>query len=167
MSTTTKKTLISPKGVTGDRNLAQLWLYKVDAYFKVNATIYGDDASKIYFILRLCEESKAVQKWAEGEYSSWANMRAQDTRVLATHATAVAMATMTVPFTGQAPTPSEWLTFDAFLERFKARWISSNNGMEAIIKIAKMKQTGSVADYNSVLVTVAYNTSLNDTAPLL
>jgi hypothetical protein len=49
----TKKTLMTPKGFTGDQNLAQLWLYKVDTYFKVNATNYGDDVSKIYFILRL------------------------------------------------------------------------------------------------------------------
>jgi hypothetical protein len=54
MSITTKKTLTTPKGFTGDQNLAQLWLYKVDAYFEANAATYMDDASKIYFILGLC-----------------------------------------------------------------------------------------------------------------
>jgi hypothetical protein len=57
------------KGFMGDRNTAQLWLYKVDTYFEANTTIYIDNVSKIYFILRLCRESKAIQKWAEGEYS--------------------------------------------------------------------------------------------------
>jgi hypothetical protein len=65
----TKKTLMTPKGFSGDWNLAQLWLYKVDAYFEANTTTYADEPLKIYFILRLCEESKAVQKWAKGEYS--------------------------------------------------------------------------------------------------
>jgi hypothetical protein len=73
---TTKKTLTTPKGFTGDQNLAQLWLYKVNAYFEANATPYTDNLSKIYFILGLCEESKAIQKWAEGEYSGRANVRA-------------------------------------------------------------------------------------------
>jgi hypothetical protein len=67
----TKKTLTTPKGFMGDWNLAQLWLYKVDAYFKANATTYVDDMSKIYFILRLCEESKAVQKWAASVGEVW------------------------------------------------------------------------------------------------
>jgi hypothetical protein len=91
-------------------------------------------------------------------------MRAQDARTLAIHVTAVATATTSAPYTGQAPTLSEWLTFDAFLKRFKARWISSNNRMEAITKIAKVKQMGSVMDYNSAFVTVAYNMGSNDTA---
>jgi hypothetical protein len=106
MSTMTKKTLMTLKGFMGDRNLAQLWLYKVNAYFEVNATTYMDNASKIYFILRLCEELKAVQKWAEGEYSGQANMRAQDAAALAAHMAALAAATMTAPYMGPAPTPS-------------------------------------------------------------
>jgi hypothetical protein len=69
MSTMTKKTLMTPKGFTGDQNLAQLWLYKVNTYFKANVTTYVDNTSKIYFILGLCGESKAVQKWVEGKYS--------------------------------------------------------------------------------------------------
>jgi hypothetical protein len=59
---------------------------------------------------------------------------------------------------------SDWLTYDNFIARFRTRWISSNNGMEAITKIARMKQTGSVADYNSAFITVAYDTGLNDSA---
>jgi hypothetical protein len=171
MSTSTKKTLTTPKGFTGDRDTALLWLYKVDAYFEANVTTYVDDVSKIYFILRLCEDHKVVLKWAEGEYASQANLRAQDTAKLAAHNTAiiahnaaVAASMATGPYTGQAPTPSDWLTYDQFISRFRTRWISSNNGMEAITKITRMKQTGSVADYNSVFVTVAYNTGLGDSA---
>jgi hypothetical protein len=128
-----------------------------------------DDVSKIYFILGLCKDCKAVQKWAEGEYSSWANLRAQDTAKMAAHNTttivhnAVVAASMaTGPYIGQAPDLSDWLTYNQFLSRFRTRWILSNNGMEAITKIARMKQTGSVVDYNSVFVTIAYNTGLND-----
>jgi hypothetical protein len=117
------------------------------------------------------EESMAIQKWAEGEYSGRANLRAQDAAKMAAHGatiiahnTVVAASTATSPYTGQAPDPSDWLTYGNFLARFRTRWILSNNGMEAITKIAKMKQTGSVADYNSVFVTVAYDTGLDDTA---
>jgi hypothetical protein len=169
MSTSTKKTLTTPKGFTGDWDTALLWLYKVDAYFEANATIYVDDASKIYLILGLCEDRRAVQKWAEGEYSGQANLRAQDAAKMAAHNAAiiahnaaVAATTATGPYTGQAPTPSDWLTYDNFIVRFRTRWILSNNGMEAITKIARMKQTGSVTDYNSAFVTVAYNTGLNN-----
>jgi hypothetical protein len=167
----TRKTLTTPKGFTGDWNLALLWLYKVEAYFEANAANYADDASKIYFILGLCKELKPVQKWAKGEYTRQANLRAQDTAKMAAHDAAiiahnaaVAASTATGPYTGQAPDPSEWLTYANFLSRFRGRWISSNNGMEAIAKIARMKQTGSVADYNSAFVTVAYDTGLNDSA---
>jgi hypothetical protein len=52
----TKKTLTTPKGFTGDQDTALLWLYKVNAYFEANATTYADDASKIYLILGLCED---------------------------------------------------------------------------------------------------------------
>jgi hypothetical protein len=166
MSTSTKKTLTTPKGFMGDWDTALLWLYKVDAYFEVNATIYVDDASKIYLILELCEECKAVQKWAEGEYSGRSNLRAQDAAKLAAHDAAIIVhnavvvaSTATSPYTGQAPIPSDWLTYNNFIT-----WISSNNGMEAITKIARMKQTGSVVDYNSMFVTIAYDTGLNDSA---
>jgi hypothetical protein len=152
MSTSTKKTLMTPKGFTGDRDTALLWLYKVNAYFEANVTLYADDASKIYLILRLCEDRKAVQKWAEGEYSGQSNLRAHDARLLAAHDTAIIVhnaavvaTTATGPYTGQAPIPSDWLTYKQFIKRFRARWISSNNEMEAIAKIAKIKQTGSVA----------------------
>jgi hypothetical protein len=84
-----------------------LWLYKVGTYFEANATTYADDASKIYLILGLCEDRKAVQKWAEGEYSCWANIRAQDAAKVAAHDTAiiahnaaVAAHTATGPYTG-------------------------------------------------------------------
>jgi hypothetical protein len=166
-----RKTLTTPKPFTGERETALLWLYKVGAYFEANATTYADDASKIYLILGLCEERKAVQKWAEGEYSCRANLRAQDAVKLAAHNAAiiahndaVAASTATGPYTGQAPVPSTGLTYDNFIARFRTRWISSNNGMEVISKIARIKQTGSVADYNSVFVTVAYDTGLQDNA---
>jgi hypothetical protein len=83
---------------------------------------------------------------------------------MATHMAAIAAATTSAPYTGQAPTPTDWLTYNEFLKRFKMRWISSNNGMEVITRITKMKQMGSVADYNSVFVTTAYDTGLNDAA---
>jgi hypothetical protein len=112
------------------------------------------------------KSQKAVQKWAEGEYSRRANIRAQDAAKMATHNTAVAAhnaavaaLTATGPYTRQAPDLSDWLTYDNFLVRFRTRWILSNNGMEAITK-----QMGSVADYNSAFVTIAYDTGLNDTA---
>jgi hypothetical protein len=109
-----------------------LWLYKADAYSEANVANYRDDAPKIYSTLGLCEESKAVQKWAEGEYSGQANLRAQDATKMATHVAAVTVATTSAPYTGQAPDPSEWLTYDNFLTRFKMRWISSNNGIVMI-----------------------------------
>jgi hypothetical protein len=59
---------------------------------------------------------------------------------------------------------SDWLTYDQFILRFRTRWILSNNGMEVIAKIARIKQTGSVADYNSTFVTIAYDTGLGDSA---
>jgi hypothetical protein len=114
MSSSTKKTLTTPKGFMGDWDTALLWLYKVDAYFEANATTYADDAPKIYPTLGLCEERKAVQKWAEG-YSGWANLRAQDTANLAAHDAAiiahnaaVTALTATGPYTGQAPILSDW-----------------------------------------------------------
>jgi hypothetical protein len=76
---------------------------------------------------------------------------------LAAHTAALVAATMAAPYLGQAPTLSTWLTFDSFLARFKTRWILSNNRMEVIAKITKMKQMGSVVDYN-------YDTGLNDMA---
>jgi hypothetical protein len=122
MSTLTKKTLTTPKGFTGDQDTALLWLYKVNASFEANATTYVDNVSKIYFILGLCKEHKAVQKWAEGEYTGWANLRAQDAAKMAAHDTAiivhntvVAASTATGPYTGQAPDPSDWLTYNHFL----------------------------------------------------
>jgi hypothetical protein len=174
MSTSTKKTLTMPKGFTGDQDTALLWLYKVATYFEVNVTTYVDDVSKIYFILGLCEDCKVVLKWAEGEYAGGANLRAQDAAKLAAHNTtiiahntAVAASTATSPYTGQAPTPPDWLTYNQFILRFRTRWISSNNGMEVITKIARMKQMGSVVDYNSMFVTVAYDTGLGDSALIL
>jgi hypothetical protein len=171
MSSSTRKTLTTLKPFTGERDTALLWLYKLDAYFEANSTIYADDASKIHLILGLCEDRKAVQKWAEGEYSARANIRAQDAAKTAAHDTAiiahnaaVAASTATGPYTGQAPIPSTKLSYTEFIGRFRTRWISSNNGMEAISKIAKIKQTGSVVDYNSVFVTVAYDTGLEDSA---
>jgi hypothetical protein len=54
------------------------------------------------------------------------------------------------------------LSYDKFFGRFRTRWISSNNGMEAITKIARIRHMGSVADYNSTFVAIAYDTGLGD-----
>src|SRR5713101_5686102 len=98
MSTTNGKRLTEPKGFTGRREEAQLWLFKVQAYFRANKTLYADDESKIYFILGLCEKTPVVQKWAELKYTALAHHQIHDERLVvaydaATTPTSIAAAT--------------------------------------------------------------------------
>src|SRR6266849_4313989 len=87
-SMTNGKQLTEPKGFTGKREEAQLWLFKVQAYFQANKTLYVDDKSKIYFILGLCKKTPVVQKWAESKYTLLAHHQVHYDNVLATYAAA-------------------------------------------------------------------------------
>src|SRR6266852_5174318 len=110
-STTNGKQLMEPKGFTGRREEAQLWLFKVQAYFQANKTLYVDDESKIYFILGLCEKTPVVQKWAESKYMALAHHQGLYDTILA-----VFMASTATPT--PPPTPLE-LTYANFIREFK------------------------------------------------
>src|SRR5712692_8279623 len=88
-STTNGKRLTEPKGFTGRREEAQLWLFKVEAYFRANKTLYADDESKIYFMLGLCEKTPVVQKWAESKYTTLAHYQIHYEGLVAVHAAAM------------------------------------------------------------------------------
>src|SRR6266849_7419028 len=84
-SMTNGKQLTEPKGFTGRREEAQLWLFKVEAYFQANKTLYADDESKIYFVLGLCEKTPVVQKWAESKYTALAHHQIHYERLVAAY----------------------------------------------------------------------------------
>src|SRR5713101_736347 len=133
MSTTNGKRLTEPKGFTGRREEAQLWLFKVQAYFRANKTLYVDDKSKIYFVLGLCEKTPVVQKWAESKYMALAHHQIHYEGLLAAHAaittpTAIAVAITAATAAGApAPVPPITpiipleLTYDNFINEFKMR----------------------------------------------
>jgi hypothetical protein len=52
------------------------------------------------------------------------------------------------------------LTWTGFAASFKARWIPANNALDAISKIAKITQKGTVEDYIAEFLTLAYDTKL-------
>ena len=166
MSTTAR--LTAPRPFKGDLQASQTWIYRIEAYIRANATLYADDDTKIYLVLGLCDGNKTVTKWAEAQYSHLANTQA--TFHAATTAYNVAV---TAHAAGAGPVPPPHapmtpitLTWAGFAAAFKARWIPANNVLDAISKIAKLTQKGTVEDYIAEFLTLAYDTGLTDD-PLL
>jgi hypothetical protein len=156
MSSTAK--LTAPRPFKGDLQAAQTWIYRIEAYIRANAALYADDDTKIYLVLGLLDGNKVVTKWAEAQYTFLANTQAN-------HLAAIATAAAAVPPTPAPATPVA-LTWAGFRDAFRARWIPANNTLDAISKIAKLTQKGTVEDYIAEFLTLGYDTKLGD-APLL
>src|SRR5713226_1148579 len=149
------KRLTEPRPFTGKNEEAQVWSYKVAAYIKANPTIYADDESKIYLVLGLMEKNRVALKWAESQYTMLANEQAAyDLRVAA--------ATTATPPTPIPPIPAA-LTWVHFADSFNKRWVPANRTINALSKIANIKQRGSVEDYIADFLTIAYDTGLDNT----
>src|SRR5216684_4227935 len=147
------KRLTEPRPFTGKTEEAQVWSYKVATYIKANPTVYADNESKIYLVLGLMEKNPAALKWAESQYAMLANEQAA-------YNLSVTAAAAAIPPTPVPAIPAR-LTWAHFGTQFKARWIPANSAINAVAKIASIKQRGSVEDYIAEFLTIAYDTGLD------